>query len=247
MALNQQMARFARVVAVGLPHHVTQQGNNRQVVFQSDQDRVLYLKLLHEQASHNHLKIWGYCLMDNHVHLIAVPLGEQSLAKTLRRAHSDYARYANLKRGAVGHFWQNRYFSCPMDAGYCWTALAYVERNPVRAGKAQNAEEYPWSSAGAHLVGRDANGLLDLAEWIKVYGPERWRDVLRTNVKEEALWERIREATRTGRPLGEEWFSHLLEQRLGRKLRPGKPGRRRSIRPLLGYFGLFEEAPGIGD
>ncbi len=136
------MARFARVVAVGPPHHVTQRGNNRQVVFQSDQDRALYLKLLREQSARRRLSIWGYCLMDNHVHLIAAPLSEESLARALRQTHADYARYANVKRGAVGHFWQNRYFSCPMEDGHCWTALAYVERNPVRAGKVQEAELY---------------------------------------------------------------------------------------------------------
>jgi putative transposase len=240
------MARFARVVAVGLPHHVTQRGNNRQEVFQSDQDRLLYLKLLREQSARHHLRIWGYCLMDNHVHIVAAPLSEDSLAGTLRRAHADYARYANVKRSGTGHFWQNRYFSCPLDEGYCWTALAYVERNPVRAGKVQEAESYPWSSARAHLAGRDATGWLDLAEWSTAYGPERWREVLRTSTREEAEGERIREATRTGRPLGAEPFIQALEQRLNRRLEPEKTGRRpRGVSPE--QPGLFLEAGGMGE
>ncbi len=242
------MPRFARVVAVGTPHHVTQRGNNRQAVFQSDQDRVLYLKLLRERSERHHLRIWGYCLMDNHVHLIAAPLSEDSLARTLRQAHADYARYANVRRNATGHLWQNRYFSCPMDDGYCWTALAYVERNPVRAGKAHEAGQYAWSSARAHLAGRDLTGWLDLAEWSKAYSPERWHEVLRTTVEEEAKWERIREATRTGRPLGEAGFILELEQRLHRRLAPEKPGRHpRGIPPMTEQFGLFLEAGEIGN
>ncbi|MDP2997585.1 MAG: transposase [Bryobacterales bacterium] len=242
------MARFARIVAVGLPHHVTQRGNNRQAVFQSDQDRILYLKLLREQSAHRHLSIWGYCLMDNHVHLIAAPLSEDSLARALRQAHADYARYANVKRGAVGHFWQNRYFSCPMEDGHCWTALAYVERNPVRAGKVHEAELYAWSSARTHLTGRDATGWLDLAEWSQVYSPERWREVLRTTVNDEAECDRIREATRTGRPFGAEDFAHQLEQRLHRSVAPGKPGRpARSAPSMAGQIELFAEAGGNGE
>jgi putative transposase len=231
-----------------MPHHVTQRGNSRQTVFHSDEDRLLYLKLLREHSERHRLRIWGYCLMDNHVHLIAVPLTDQAMARTLRRAHADYARYANMKRSTAGHFWQNRYFSCPMDKAYCWTALAYVERNPVRAGKVQEAEWYPWSSAQAHLAGRDASGWLDLSEWSKAYGPERWRRVLRTTVQEEAELERIREATRTGRPLGENEFVQALEERLRRSLVPGRPGRCPGAAAVVPEQSeSFAEAGGIGN
>jgi len=131
------------VIAVGLPHHVTQRGNGRRVVFHSDED----LQLLREYGERYAVRWWGYCLMSNHVHLVAVPMKENALANTLRRAHSDYARYANVKLRTSGHFWQNRYYSCPLDQIHQWTAIAYVERNPVRAGMVSQAEDYAWSSA----------------------------------------------------------------------------------------------------
>jgi len=219
------MPRIARVIAVGLPHHVTQRGNNRQRIFDSDEDRLVYLKLLRENAERQRVAVWGYCLMNNHVHLIAAPQREDSLARTLRQAHGDYARYANVKRGTSGHFWQNRYFSCTLDGNYCWTALAYVERNPVRAGLASEAGEWRWSSARAHVDGGCTAGWVDVGEWRRTYTPARWREVLRTTVGEEAQAERIREATRTGRPMGEPDFVRDLERRLLRRLTPGKVGR----------------------
>jgi putative transposase len=219
------MPRMARAVAVGVPHHVTQRGNNRQRIFDSDEDRLVYLKLLREYADRRRLVIWGYCLMDNHVHLIAAPQREDALARTLRQAHADYARYVNVKRRTSGHFWQNRYFSCALDGNYCWTALAYVERNPVRAGLTREAGEWKWSSAQWHLYGARGADWLDPGEWRKRYTPEQWREVLRTTVGEEAQAERIREATRTGRPMGAPGFVHGLERQLLRRLTPGKVGR----------------------
>ncbi len=79
-------------------------------------------------------RIWGYCLMPNHIHLIGVPGYEESLWRTLGQTHGDYARYQNIQQRSCGHFWQARFYSCPMDHVHQWEALAYVERNPVRAG-----------------------------------------------------------------------------------------------------------------
>ena|SRR5258708_39240216 len=75
------MARFARVVAVDVAHHVTQRGNARQVILSSDGDRVAYLELLRQYSELHGLAVLGYCLMSNHVHLIAVPHGAEALAQ----------------------------------------------------------------------------------------------------------------------------------------------------------------------
>jgi hypothetical protein len=103
---------------------------------------------------------------------------KNALANALRGTHSDYARYANVKLRTNGHFWLNRYYSCPLDQIHQWTALAYVERNPVRAGMVSQAEDYLWSSAPTRLSGSDASGFLDLGQWRQSYSPERWRDIL---------------------------------------------------------------------
>jgi len=129
------------VVIPGLPHHVTQRGNNRQDVFFTDADREYYIELLGRQCEKFGLVIDGYCLMTNHVHLVATPRAADSLAKGVGRTNLYYTRYINRLHGRCGHLWQDRFFSCPLDDEYFWTALIYVERNPVRAGLAVAAAE----------------------------------------------------------------------------------------------------------
>ena len=97
------MARIARVVAVGLPHHITQRGKGRRDVFVNDDLKHIYLDLLREQAANYRLRILGYCLMTNHLHLVAIPEAEHSMAGTLRHAHGRFAQYWNTARGGVGH------------------------------------------------------------------------------------------------------------------------------------------------
>lgn len=219
------MARIARAVAVDTPHHVTQRGNARQDVFFTDRDREVYLNTFFDYADRYSLRVWGYCLMTNHVHFVVVPEGERSLARVFGRTHSDYARYANLVRRSCGHFWQARFYSCALDDDHAWQALAYVERNPVRAAMVAVAEEYQWSTAAAHCLEDPLDGCLDLEEWRHHFTGERWREALRIGVSEEALDERIREATRRGCPLGSGAFVERIGRALGRDLHPRPPGR----------------------
>jgi len=219
------MARIARVALEGVPYHVTQRGNGRQQVFFADEDYRLYLDLLRLNAERHRLQIWAYCLMPNHVHFVAVPERAAALAKTFGRTHADYARHFNLQQRSCGHVWQARFFSCPLGGAHLWLAMAYVERNPVRARLADEAEAYRWSSAEAHLTGYDAARLVSMEAWRKQYTVERWREVLRTSFAEEALAERLREATARGRPFGAEEFVEELERKAERRLRPLPVGR----------------------
>jgi len=218
------MARIARVVVPGSWHHVTQRGNRGQTVFFDDADRTLYLQLLMLYARRWSVRIAGYCLMGNHVHLIAIPFRENALARSLGRAHLDYARWLNLRRGETGHVWQNRFFSCPMDERHRWEALRYVEQNPVRAGLVSAAEAWRWSSAEAHTGGVDRSGILDMAEWERQWTATAWRRALASGIGDAAMEERIREATRTGRPAADEEFVRKLEADQGRCLCPRKRG-----------------------
>ena len=106
------MPRIARIVAPGYPHHITQRGNNRAVVFFDDQDRRTYLQLLAKYSKLFALQIWAYCLMDNHVHLLAVPEKENALARGIGLTNQVYTQYLNRKRNQSGRIWQNRFFSC---------------------------------------------------------------------------------------------------------------------------------------
>jgi len=163
--------------------------------------------------------------MSNHVHFVVVPEGERSLARVFGRTHSDYARYANFVRRSCGHLWQARFYSCALDPHHAWQALAYVERNPVRAAMVEQAEDYLWSTAAAHCHEEALEGRVDMEEWRRYYTGERWREVLRLGVRAEALADRIREATRRGCPLGSDAFVERVGRALGRDLRPRPPGR----------------------
>jgi putative transposase len=220
------MPRVARIVIPGVPHHVTQRGNNRQDVFFTDDDRGVYLRLLGRHSQEFGLQVLGYCLMTNHVHLVAVPEDEESLAKAIGRTDFVYTQYVNRLHGRCGHLWQNRFRSCALDEAHLCAAVRYVELNPVRAGMVRAPWRYRWSSAAAHCgEGGDA-GFLDLAPWRERWTPEEWKDLLREGCSEEDV-QALRLSTSRGRPLGTDSFLSKVEAQLGRRLRPLPVGRPR--------------------
>src|SRR5205823_14941463 len=109
------MPRLARTVIPYLPHHVTQRGNRRQQTFFSDEDYALYIALMADWCRRRRVEIWSYCLMPNHVHLIAVPAREWPLREAIGEAHQRYTRQVNLREGWRGHLWQGRFASFVMD------------------------------------------------------------------------------------------------------------------------------------
>lgn len=227
------MPRIARIVVPDCWHHITQRGNRQQTVFLDDADRAVYFQFLSHHARRNQLRITGYCLMGNHIHLLAIPPTETALAKTLGRAHVDYARWSNLKRGQTGHLWQNRYYSCPLDESHQWAALRYVELNPVRAGLVSKAADWRWSSAQAHTGAFDRTNSLDLSDWRAAWGVEAWRDVLDHGIDDAVTMARIRDATRTGRPAATDEFLVRLEIACQRSLHPQKRGPKPKLKPDL--------------
>jgi putative transposase len=216
------MSRVARVVVPGYPHHVTQRGNRRADVFADDDDRMFYLALLRTYAIKHRVDFWAYCLMPNHVHFIAVPSSETSLGAVFHDTHSVYTLRFNQRSGLCGHVFQGRFYSTALDDDHLWAAVRYVERNPVRAGIVEIAQDYRWSSASAHC-----NSVTDplLAGDFPPQGViEDWSTWLRGD--EEEATRTIRQATRIGRPCGSAEFISHLEKKLGRSLTPKKRGRR---------------------
>ncbi len=212
------MARLARVIAVGEPHHIVHRGVRRQNVFILPEDKAKYLSILKLQAELFGLKIWAYCLMDNHVHLIVVPETEKSLPQAIAETHKLYTRLINFREGCRGHLWEGRYRSTVMDERYVYAAVRYVERNPVRANIVQRAEEYQWSSAKAHTRRIHAPILTPfyLMDEIK-----NWSKYLAEEERELSI---IRKHSRTGRPLGSAEYIRQLEKQMGRRLLKQKPG-----------------------
>ena len=214
------MARIARVIAAGIPHHVTQRGNRSMPTFFHDGDYRAYIALLAHWCRKCGVEIWAYCLMPNHVHLIAVPETDDGLRCGIGEAHRRYSRMINFRENWRGHLWQGRFASFPMDETYLLAAARYVEMNPVRSRLAPVAESWPWSSAQAHLTSRD-DELVTVAPLLELAGD--WRHFLAGAGEEERTHD-IRKHERTGRPLGKESFIEHLETVLERTLKRGKPG-----------------------
>jgi putative transposase len=158
--------------------------------------------------------------MPNHVHLIAVPRTADGLTRAIGEAHRRYTRMVNFRKGWRGHLWQGRFASFVLDESHLLTAARYVELNPVRAGLANAPSRYRWSSAAAHVRGRD-DTLVRVAPLLKV--APNWRAFLARVLREEDI-KLLRAHERTGRPLGEEAFLAKLEKNLGRTLQRQKPG-----------------------
>ena len=221
------MARLARVVIPGMPHHVTQRGNRRQTTFFCQEDYAAYVELMGQWCRELGVQIWAYCLMPNHVHLIAVPKTEDGLRRAIGESHRRYSRRVNFREDWRGHLWQGRFASFVMDEPYLLAAARYVELNPVRAGLVVAPSDYRWSSARAHLKGKD-DGLVKASPLLKIAG--NWRRLL-TSAATEAEIEMFRQHERTGRVLGDDDFQKRLEKTLGRVLRRQKPGPKRASSP----------------
>ena len=204
-----------------MPHHITQRGNRRLPTFLQEGDYGVYLDLMKTWCARHEVEVQAYCLMPNHVHLIAVPASADGLARAIGEAHRRYTCHINRREGWRGYLWQGRFASFVMDEDYFLTATRYVELNPVRAGLAHSPGEWPWSSARAHLTGAPDPLIGDVRETIDSIGD--WEQYLALDV-EEAELVRLRRHARTGRPLGNEAFVHRLEEALGRLLRKRKPG-----------------------
>ena len=218
------MARLARLVVPGLPHHVTQRGNGRAQTFFGDDDYRLYRDLLAGACRAAKVEVWAWVLMPNHVHLILNPSDADGLRRALAPAHRRYAGHVHARQRLTGHFWQGRFGSVVMDEDHLAAALRYVALNPVRARLVARAEDWPWSSVRAHLAGRD-DGLASVAPVLSRY--PSFADLLDLG-PDEAGFERLRRAESIGRPLGEEAFIARLEAATSRPLRPARRGRRRS-------------------
>lgn len=145
-----------------MAHHVTQRGNARQYILNSDGERMVYLDLLRQSVQLHSLSVIGYCLMSNHVHLVVIPRKATAMAKALKEAHGRYATYWNAAHASSGHAWRGRFYSCPLDTAHLWEALRYAELNPVRAGLVAHAQEWKWSSAAAHCGTSEPDELLEM-------------------------------------------------------------------------------------
>jgi len=220
------MARLARIVAPGCPHHVTQRGNRREAIFFEPGDQEIYRDLLAEHCIKSSVEVWAYCLMPNHVHLILTPNDAAGLARALGDTHRRYTTFINARARWSGHLFQSRYGSVAMDDAHLVAAVRYVSLNPVRARLVARAEEWPWSSVRAHLARAD-DELVSVAPVLSRVSD--FAALIAPGAADAQLFSGIRSSERTGRPLGNSEFIAGLEKILGRRIARRAPGRKRKV------------------
>ena len=224
------MPRIPRLVFPGVPLHIVQRGNNRQVVFFEAADYRLYLDTLFESAQRYDVSIHAFVCMTNHVHLLVTPWCKDSAARMMQRLGSTYTAAINAAYGRCGSLWEGRFKSSLVDSeGYVLACYRYIELNPVRAGMVTHPGEYRWSSY-AH----NANCLSDYLirpqeQWLALgrNAHERrakYRDLVELGIDQDHL-RRIRYASRKGLPTGSNRFKQEIAAALARKLGTGRRGR----------------------
>jgi putative transposase len=215
------MTRLPRLVLPGIPHHITQRGNRREKTFFEEGDYALYLDLLAQAAGQAHVEIWSYCLMPNHVHIIAVPSDEDGLRRTFRFVHRHYTGYINARLRTTGHLWQGRFSSVAMDEEHLHHAFRYIALNPVRARLVKRPEHWRWSSVAAHLARADDHVVKTSPALDRVgdFGA-----FLGEDFDEAMSYAALRKAESVGRPVGSKAWLADMEAKTGLRLAPEKRG-----------------------
>ncbi len=216
------MVRRARTIIAGYVHHITHYGAGGQDVLTNRDDYRTYLDCLESLSTKHGLSIWAYCLLPDHVRLVAVPSDAGALAAAMRDTHAAYASYANWRGLTSGRVWKSRFSSCVVEDMFVWSAVRLVESLPARLGMVKRAEKYTWSSAAPHC------GLRQDPVLTSSFPPpgvvEDWPGWLAGAESESALEKRLLLYTRTGHPFGSKAFVEELEHQTGRILRPQKRG-----------------------
>ncbi len=217
------MGRMPRVIVPGNPHHVVQRGVRKMDIFRSDEDRAAYIERVTDACAQFGVEIWAWCLMSNHVHIVAVPALEDSLSRMMAESHRRYARRINRLEDVRGHLFQERFYSYPIQTdAHLLAVVRYIDMNPVGAGLASYPAEYRWSSA-RHYARGQADPLVSpspLDGMIHDYAA-----FLDAAVARDASDREIERRIRNGRPLGTPEWIEALEQQTDRRLQPLRHGR----------------------
>lgn len=151
-----------RVLIKGAAYHVVMRGNQRQNVFKEEEDYLRYLKLVKKYKNKHKARIYAYCLMTNHIHLLIDPENSETLKKIMHGISLSYSKYFNYKYKKCGHLWQARYKNYVVQKDdYLINTAAYIEMNPLRAKICQRLEDYRWCSYSARTLGKSDEVLDD--------------------------------------------------------------------------------------
>ncbi|WP_158965870.1 transposase [Paraglaciecola sp. L3A3] len=225
------MPRKPRASAAGVPEHIIQRGNNRQVTFTSEEDMKAYVTWLKEYAKKYEVNIHAWVLMTNHVHLLCTPMTATGISQMMQSLGRMYVMYFNKTYLRSGTLWEGRYRSCLVqEETYLLQVYRYIELNPVRAGMVADPADYTWSSYQCNALGKKSDLLSAHPLYLalgssKVKRQESYLDLFKYHV-EGKLLDDIRQATNKGLALGNEHFIADVEAVTGKRLVEGKRGRR---------------------
>ncbi len=224
------MPRTGRVVLPNYAHHIVQRGHNQQVVFAAVEDFSYYLDTLQTWKTALGIKVYAYCLMTNHVHLILEPPDEIAmLGSLMKRLAGRQTRYVNRLEGRSGTLWESRYKSSPIQTDdYLLACCRYVDLNPVRAHMVAIPQEYPWSSYRMKAGIESASWLDEDSCYLSLgESPQDRHQSYRMLVRDaipEGEWKLIREAVQRGQLTGNNRFIDQVEKITGRRIEHRKPG-----------------------
>jgi putative transposase len=235
------MPRRPRIAFAHMPHHIVQRGHRRGTVFFSRSDRVDYLGTLAEFRVALDVRVYAYCLMDNHVHLIVDPGEDASkLSELMRHLAGRHARRLNSTHDWRGTLWESRFKCSPIDTErYLLACGRYIDQNPVRAGIAASPAEYEWSSYRAR-AGLSPSNFLDSDPALEALALQRsrrneiYRELAAAPLPDKDL-ELIRGALQRNQLTGNEDFIRAIQKGEGIEVaarRPGRPRKRRLAAPL---------------
>jgi len=186
------MPRQAREIEVGVPMHVTQRGNERNNIFRCDEDKEFYIRNFIFYKKKFRVKLYSWCLMDNHVHFIIEPGTLNGVSKLFSHLNNRYVFYFNSKYQRKGRLFESRYFSCLLGEDHFYEAIRYVELNPLRAKLENTIGGYQWSSAKERLKLRNRYYLSSLPNFMNI---QNWNEYLLADDFDDSLWKEIRTKT----------------------------------------------------
>ena len=230
------MARLPRLVLPNHPHHIIQEGNDRQLIFREDEDYQRFLVWLKESAREFKVSVHAYALMPNHLHLLASPTTEDGLARMMQRVGRYYVPWFNQKYERLGGLFRGRFKTSLIDSErYFMMCSRYIEFNPVRNGLASDPADYQWSSYAHHAGVRQDSLIIDHALYWGLGNTPFQREaayieLARQQLSSEEL-DSINQAVLKGWPLGSDAFKTQLQQKAKRQVLPAKRGRPFKVKP----------------
>jgi putative transposase len=194
----------------GLCYHVMNRGNERQAIFHDDNEYTSFMQLLQRVRKQQPIRILALCLMPNHFHLCLYPHNDGDLGRFMQRVTTAHVSQFRRTYPGVGHVWQGRFKAfAAQDDAHLMNVLAYIERNPVRAGLAERAEQWEWSSAFVRLQPIEATrNSVVLDDW-PVPRPADWLERINRSEREDVL-AAIRKCALRDAPYGSaEWIARV--------------------------------------